>query len=789
MTKINISVHELVDFVLRTGDIDDRVFNQATMQEGSRIHREYQSKQGKNYISEYRIKETIEFEDYLITIQGSIDGIEINKDEVVIEEIKSTNIDLEEFFEKNESWHLGQAEVYAYFYALQNDLEEIKIRLVYISQNSEKVLIKYYKYTRNLLKDLFFKYLGVYVDFLKINRNFIDIKNEAIEKLQFPFQYFRKGQAEIIEKVIETMDENKTTFIEARTGIGKTISFLYSSIKNMNNNNIDKIFYATAKNSGFDSVLKALNILFEEKLRLRCVQITAKEKICINKSANKLCNPDDCPFAKDYYSKINDVIIDSLNKNDLFDKERVLEIAKKNNICPFELSLDLSNYSDLILCDFNYVFDPCAKLIRYFGDTNIIASNKFLLVDEAHNLVTRSRDMYSAEISLKMVGSALDEAKKLKLTRFSKILKEIKERISEYEDDFVENESNHKYEVLDFELINLLMKFKDTYLRMKKKKMDDRLIDLSQVSLEINRFLKILEFFNFSNFVYSMERRKDKNILIKINCLDASEYILRTNTQFKSSLYFSGTLSPFKFYKDLILTSEMEIPFSHIDSPFKDEQIRVLVNDKISLKYKDRDLTINNVVSQINSFVSSKVGNYIVYCPSFEYLFKLMAIIDGKLLKDCDLFFQEKKMTNEEKERFTANFKKNPKKTTIGFCVLGGSFSEGIDLTEDRLIGVIIIGVGYPNISFETMELDRYYREVSNYPSFEYAFVNPGINKIMQAVGRLIRSENDHGMALLIDSRYKGRSYSFLFKKVWKNSRFINDEKDIEMEVKTFYNL
>lgn len=788
MIKVELSVHDLVDFILRTGNIDSRIFNITTMQEGSKIHRSYQSLQGEKYIPEYFLKYSFEYGNYLYSISGRCDGIIIGDNgEIIIDEIKSTNIKLEDFFKQNKKWHLSQAEVYALIYCLTEDICKINVRLTYISQQDGRILINNYKYTKNKLLKRVYSYLDKYSAFLDSQKEFDDLKNISLKNMSFPFENFRKGQKEMIDLTYECIKNKDIYFFEASTGIGKTMSLLFGSLEAIRDKKCNKVFYLSAKNSGFEPIINAIKIIYQKGIKIKSIQITSREKICINKNPNKRCNPDDCPFAKDYYTKLYEIIIYSLKKYDIFDKNTILKISNTFKVCPFELSLDLSLRCDFIVCDYNYLYDPTSYLRRFFDDQNS-DNGSFILVDEAHNLIDRSRSMYSSSISTYKIDSSMKELNKLKNKKLYHNLLEIKEKIEKYRKNIEENNDVITIEALDPDLLLLISKFKNNYLSFKKKDYLTKTLESDDLSLEFNSFLTIYDFYNSRNYKINIYRRNDSDIEIAINCLDASNYINEISKKQTSTIFFSATLSPISYYKKLLLGDENYKNFKW-DSPFEDKNLMVLVKNDVSIKYKDRDLTMGNVLYGIYEFIKNKVGNYIIFSPSFEYLNKLKDLADkSSLFKDYDKYFQTKNMKQVEKDKFLDNFIENPSKTTLAFCVNGGSFSEGIDLISTRLIGVVIIGIGLPSINYENNQLSEYFKS-EGLNGFEFTFVNPGINKIMQSVGRVIRGENDRGMALLIDKRYSNKNYQFLFKDIWKNSVFLKNSEDISSEVEKFYKL
>ena len=782
MEEIDLSVHNLVDFVLRSGDIDDRYFNNSTMQEGSKLHRLYQAKQGENYLSEVFLKRSFEYKNYLFNISGRCDGI-IIEEPVIIDEIKSSNLKLTDFFRKNKNWHLGQAEIYGLIYLLNNNLETINLRLTYLSQVSSNILIKNYKYTKKRLFKRFYSYLDKYISFLEETNNFLEIKRNSFNNLIFPFDFYRQGQKNMIDLTYECIKNNDKYFFEASTGIGKTMSLFYGSLLGLRDSYLEKIFYLTAKNSGFQSILDALKILKKKSnLKIKSIQLTSKEKICLNKNENKACNPDDCIYAKDYYTKLFNVLIYALNKYDTFDQLSILEIAKKFEVCPFELSLDLSERCDLIICDFNYVYDPMVYLKRFF-DAQERKVKSFLLVDEAHNLIDRSRNMYSASLNAETIKKSYFELLKLKNKKLTNLLLKVLDCLSNLSSVY-KIEWTVELDSIDYNLITFLEKFKNSYRIFKKKNYLKKTNKSDVFLLEVLSFLKIFEYYDPKIYRINLDVSKE-NITLTLRCLDASNFLKNITNSLNGAVFFSGTFSPIDYYQKLILGDD-SYKYFFFPSPFEKSNLKVLVNSKVSTKYKDRDLTLNEVIDEILLFIDQKIGNYLIYCPSFSYLDKLKLKIEADFKDDKKFVFQNREMTAEQKDDFLKNFIENPTHTTAGFCVLGGSFAEGIDLKNDRLIGTIIIGVGLPMINFENEQLRKYFDEICQ-KGYEYTYINPGINKVMQAVGRVIRSDEDRGVSLLIDSRYKNTTYRFLFEHFWTNNKFIYDKIMIPLEIKKFY--
>ena len=775
MKQIELSVHELVDFVLRKGDIDSRSFNSMTMQEGTRIHNIYQSKQGSNYLKEYPLKGIFSYEDSLIYLSGRSDGI-ILEEVPIIEEIKSTNCDLNLFFKENEEWHLGQAICYGYLYAIEKGLDKVKIRLTYISQVNNDILKKNYCYKTDELLTKIHQYFDVYFQFARIIETRKNRRNESLSELRFPFSNAREGQMELIDFTKQAIESADSRFAEASTGIGKTMATIFSTLSYLKEDKLDKVFYLCPKNTNFDNAAKALEILNKEGYLLSYTEIRARSKMCPYK-LEKTCNPDDCPLTVGYYSKLKDVLKDCLVHENLLNSEIIDKYAKKYDVCPFELSLDFSVYTDFVVCDYNYAFHPISYLRRFF-EVPDKTYRIFALVDEAHNLIDRARDMFTVTFSEEDYKNLKKELKGYRNPEINKILRKINQDLRLFK-QFEFNDQPIILEQLDSKFIQHITKLRSEINvletdnpKLKLKKGKDFLIDLY-------KFIVINDLLN-DGFKIILDNKYD-NLTIKLFCIDPSSFINKSLFHFLGTLFFSATLTPIDYFQKVNLNRDGFKTIS-LPSPFNPNNFFLIINDNISIKYKDRDKTLEEVVKEINIFVSKKVGNYLIFVPSFEYSRK----IEKYFINDNRFVFQTATMTNKDKDEFLANFKENPQESRIGVCVISGSFAESIDLTGDRLIGVVIVGVGLPQVNFENNLVKDFYiqKEMNGY---EFAYMNPGINKVLQALGRVIRTQNDKGSALIIDSRYAQSHYFSILKDRYKNYTKIKDSNGLIKALNSFY--
>ena len=774
--SLRLSVHQLVDFLLRSGDIDNRVFNRSSMSEGSRLHSEYQGRQSSNYMSEYPLAVSLNIDEIDILLEGRADGIIKKSDgSYVIDEIKTTVEDLKIFHEQNLEWHLGQAKCYAYMFAKSNDLDYIGIKLTYIRQGKEKEqFIDSYYFNFLELEQFVFDLINDYLEFYNIIFQKQEKRNQSIESLAFPFNKYRQGQRELAKYCYATAKKGKRLFVEAPTGIGKTMSTIFPFIKAMKDDEKSKIFYLTAKTPGKEAAHQALKLLKEKGLSFSDIIITAKDKICFCKGQS--CNPDECPYAKGYYDKIQTVLRYAILSYDDFDLALITRIAYENQICPFEFELDLSLFMDVIVCDYNYLFDPISYMKRYFDEDS---SHFLALVDEAHNLVDRSRDMYSSSLSYESFKEARKSVKHSKLHKLKLALSKMNKMFKEYLDD--EEDGNHILENFDDYTYKTIASFITTMQDINKNDNKEMSKELLSFYLDVNRFARILEFVN-DNYLLYVQKEKD-NIILNISCLDASIYLRSCLKALKGAVLFSATLSPLDYFVNTLGGEEKDARLV-LPSPFPKENLKIIIAPNVSIRYKKRDTSYQKVADYISSFVKNKIGNYFIFLPSYEYLHNLMPFIN---IEDADIFEQDREMSDEEKEAFLLNFKPNPEKTALGFVIVGGAFGEGIDLVSDRLIGAVIVGIGMPKINFVSDQIDKYFDE-QGLSGYNYAYLNPGMNKIMQALGRVIRSEEDKGAVLLIDERYLTNEYRDLFKAEWREYEVVFTPKEVSDICKEFFN-
>ena len=775
MKKIKISVRILVELIMKKGSIDNRFVGNIKAIEGIRGHQRVQKSYGDEYTSEVSIKHTFSFDEIEIEVEGRMDGLLIENNKTIIDEIKTTTKDLLLIDENTNPLHWAQVKCYGYMYCIHNGLDNIDLQVTYYNIENKSTRILRQKFKICELEEFFFALINEYKSWASMEKKWMEIRNESIKNLKFPFEEYRQGQREFAVRVYKSIVDSKKCFAMAPTGTGKTVSTLFPAIKAMGEEKTSKIFYLTAKTITREVVNDTIRLMKKQKLNLRSITITAKEKICKMSEIN--CNPDYCLYAEGYFDKINNALKEILNKYDDFSRKNIDEISEVYKLCPFELCLDLTMFSDIVICDYNYIFDPRVYLKRYF---DVKKTDFTFLVDEAHNLLDRSRNMYSAEIN----QDTFIKMKKIIGKKDKRILNLIKEIESYFlEKSKVLDVMKEKYLVENelpkalLELFNTLMKFMDEYLSRSNEENSD-LLDLY---FEVNKFISISNFYdNNYKTIYSDELL---GINIKLFCANPSDLIVEKINRSKSATIFSATLTPLNYYKEIYGSEDGDF-IINLKSPFDVKNRLLMIGDNISTTYDKRKDTAEDIVEYIKACVECKDGNYMVFFPSYKYMELVYEKIRDKYA-DLNVIIQENNMSEEEKEEFLALFNNDNKETNVGFCVLGSHFSEGIDLTEDKLIGIIVVGVGMPQINRERDIIKEQLNE--NNKGFDYAYVYPGMIKVLQAVGRCIRTSKDRGVILLLDNRYSTYRYKSLFPQEWNPYVRIKKPNDIKHLCENFW--
>ena len=790
---IHISVRSLVEFILRSGNIDNRraAASDNAMQEGSRIHRMIQRRMGPEYQAETGLRYTYNAGEYEIVVEGRADGIItesaavpendslVQKPTVTIDEIKGTFQDLKKL-KGPVPVHLAQAKCYAYIYAEQKKLPEIRVRMTYCHIETEQIRYFHYDFTFEELQEWFLEVMEQYRKWADYSFKWQKVRQESIKALQFPYAY-REGQKELATYVYRTIYHKRKLFIEAPTGVGKTISTVFPAVKAMGEGLCERIFYLTAKTITRTVADNTFALLREHGLKCKSVVLTAKDKICFMEETE--CNPEYCPYARGHYDRVNDAMFDLLTHEDVYNREKIEEYAKKHRVCPFEMCLDMSLFSDAVICDYNYLFDPHVYLRRFFSEGT--QGEYIFLIDEAHNLVERGRDMYSATLckedflALKRTVKAYDERIAQNLDKCNRELLALKRecenyRIEEFIDPFVRALTRLGAAFEDY-----LEEHEDSPVRK----------DILEFYFEVSHFLEMYELVDESYVTYS-ELESDGSFILKLFCVNPAKNLRECMMRGRSTILFSATLLPIGYYKRLLGAEEGDYEV-YARSVFRPEKLGLYIGRDVTSKYTRRsDEEYYRIASYINEVIQKRHGNYMLFFPSHAFLRQVYDIYIHYFNADggVECIVQEDYMNEQAREDFLNRFTGNEEcdlnalihmdieieeeKSLAGFCVLGGIFSEGIDLKNDSLIGAVIIGTGLPQVCNEREILKQYFDSWGE-NGFDYAYRYPGMNKVLQAAGRVIRTVDDFGIVSLLDERFLTPAYQRLFPREWENYEIV----------------
>ena len=833
--EIQISVRSLVEFILRSGNIDNRraATPDNAMQEGGRIHRMIQRRMGSEYHPEVLLRYCYHTEKYEIRIDGRADGIiiqptgdlaqvpELTDDKVppacrdrvtvTIDEIKGTYRELHKLKEAVPV-HLAQAKCYAYIYGMQNELKHIRVRLTYCNIDTEEIKYFHFEYDMEELSAWFQDVMSQYRKWADFQFEWQNARQESIKGLPFPFSY-REGQKELITYVYQTIYHKKKLFIEAPTGVGKTISTLFPAVMSMGEGRGQKIFYLTAKTITRTVADDAIELMRQKGLKFKSVILTAKDKICFMEETE--CNPEFCPYAKGHYDRINDAIYDLLTHSDNFNRETIEAYARAHQVCPFEMCLDMSLFADAVICDYNYLFDPHVYLKRFF--TEGVREDYIFLIDEAHNLVDRGREMYSAVLykedflALKKAVKDYDVKMYRQLEKCNKELLELKRACEDYE--YLDEEEAAPFVRSVVRLSGIMEAYLEEHEESPVKK------EILDFYFEVSHFLLINDKLDDSYVIYT-QLQPDGGFFIKLLCVNPSKNLRECMMRGRSTILFSATLLPVQYYKRLLGADEGDYEV-YARSVFDSRKKGLFIAEDVTSRYTRRsEMEYYNIASYIHKVVSRREGNYMIFFPSHAFLKNVYEVYYNYFYdpESVECLIQEEYMDEESRELFLKRFRGTDEaetgvmredgivhpgmeelrsaihmdieveegKSLLGFCVMGGIFSEGIDLKNDSLIGAIIVGTGLPQVCIEREILKQYF-DAQGDNGFDFAYRYPGMNKVLQAAGRVIRTVEDVGIVVLLDERFLMQPYLRMFPREWEEYERVSLER-IEKRVERFWN-
>ena len=754
-----ISVRNLVEFILQSGDLDSRrgTMDKEAMQKGSRLHRKLQKQMGSAYRAEVSLKQRTGYEDLDIQVEGRADGIFTESEEVWIDEIKGIYGNVEQLTQPI-AVHKAQAMCYGYIYGIQKGLTQIGIQMTYVNLDTEVVKRFRELLSIEILEEWYGKLLDEYHKWLSYQLRWKSERNESLQNLEFPFPY-REGQRKMVSSVYHAIGTGRQIFVQAPTGVGKTMSTIFPAVRAVGEGKGGTIFYLTAKTITRTVAQEAFEVLRKKGMKYKVVTITAKEKLCFLEEPK--CSPEDCPYAKGHFDRVNHAVYELWTTKNRYDRETIREHAEKWQVCPFEMCLDLALWVDAVICDYNYVFDPTVHLKRFFGDG--IGGDYIFLIDEAHNLAERGREMYSASVcreNVLLVRKAMkDKAPRLyrSLGKLNKQLKELQEGCENY---LVLPGTG----TVTMTILKIQGEFDSFLEEHKDVELED---EVRQFYFDIRNFLNIEELVD-ENYVVYVENGEDGRFRLKLFCVNPAENLGEYLKKGRSAVFFSATLLPMGYYRK-VLSSRQDDYGIYVESPFSKENRCILSAGDVSSLYSRRGYEeYCKIAEYIARTVWQKKGNYMVFFPSYKMMEEVYLVYEEEFSTSwVRCICQNSAMKEGEREEFLQEFEQN-EKSLVAFCIMGGIFSEGIDLLGEKLIGAILVGTGLPQVGNERELLRSFYTEKGE-NGFDYAYRYPGMNKVLQAAGRVIRTKEDQGVILLLDKRFRQREYSNLFPVEWND--------------------
>ncbi len=778
--SLNVAVRQLVEHTLRSGDLNFEFLGSARSIEAIRAHQKIQRSRPEHYLAEVPVSFQLETDEFILTVGGRVDGIyglsgQDKSDRVIIDEIKTTTRELDYYDQNQNPLHWGQAKSYGYLYALENGLDDVDIQLTYYQIDTAETRQFKRRYSTKELEAFFQDIVARYLQWARTLSQWQQLRDQSIRQLEFPFSAYRPGQRRMAVEVYRTIQNHGQLIVQAATGIGKTMAAIFPAVKAIPETFSPKIFFLTARTTGRTVAEKAVDLLRDRGLRIKSLTLTAKDKICFNPDST--CTPDECIYARGHFDRVNDALAD-IFQQDAFTRLTIEEVARSFRVCPFEFSLDLSLWTDLIVCDYNYAFDPRVYLRRFFLEAS---GDYIFLIDEAHNLVDRSREMFSAEIR-KQLFLDVRRAVKLELPQVYKSLSRINTWLVKARKKCQENGGPRSEKTPPEKLYPLLRVFlnhTERWLSLNHKtSFREQLLELY---FAVNSFMRVAE--QYDDCYATFFEPFDKDLRVKLFCIDPSNQLRQALNRCKAALFFSATMTPAGYFKKMFGCQE-SADHLILPSPFPAENLKILLAVNASTLYRQRNRTAPEITRTLIALVDQKKGNYFLFFPSYEYMLMIHKLFVAES-PHTSTIVQKPQMAESEKDTFLDRFAQENPETLVGFTVMGGIFGEGIDLMGERLCGAAIIGVGLPGISPER-ELIREYFAATYGMGFEYAYQYPGINRVLQAAGRVIRSEKDRGVVLFIGQRYSTVRYRSLLPNEWRPAS-IQRKSQFKLELEKFW--
>ncbi|CRM10367.1 MULTISPECIES: ATP-dependent DNA helicase [Pseudomonas] len=732
----SVAVRALCEFTAKVGDLDLRFTPSPSAQEGIVGHRTVASRRSAHYQNEV----ALEGEHEQLKVRGRADGYDPDSNR--LEEVKTYRGDLKAQPANHRQLHWAQVKVYGWLMCQKLGLDEIELALVYFDIVGEGETLLKQRFAAPDLERFFKQQCALFLDWAHQQMQHREARNRDAQGLAFPHAEFRSGQRSLAESVYKAVSTGRCLMAQAPTGIGKTVGTLFPMLKALAPQQLDKVFFLTAKTPGRKLALDAAQVLYDSspELSLQVLELVARDKAC--EHLDKACHGDSCPLARGFYDRLP-AARQAAARVRLLDQRHLREVALAHDVCPYYLSQEMARWTDVVVADYNYYFDFGAML---FGLAQLNQWRVAVLVDEAHNLVERARSMYSASLdqySLKTLRDSAPEPLKKPLQRLNREWNALhKDQLAPYQ----------AYAAKPDKLLQALSQCASAMGDYFNDHPEALSGDLQAFYFEALQFNKVAELFN-EHFIFDISKRqfsaKRSSSTLCLRNVVPAEFIRPRLTAARSSVLFSATLSPRHYYADL-LGLPPDTAWVDVESPFKAEQLQVSIVDRISTRFVHRQASLEPIVELIARQFATQPGNYLAFFSSFDYLQQVAQLL-AERHPQIALWLQSRGMAEAERQAFLDQF--TPHSQGVGFAVLGGAFGEGIDLPGARLIGAFIATLGLPQLNPVNEQMKARMGAIFG-AGYDYTYLYPGIQKVVQAAGRVIRSQHDRGVVMLIDDRF-----------------------------------
>ena len=745
----SIAVRALCEFTAKVGDLDLRFTPSPTALEGIVGHRTVASRRSEDYQSEVALEGLFKS----LKVKGRADGYDPAQN--CLEEVKTYRGDLSKQPANHRQLHWAQAKVYGWLMCQKLQLERINLALVYFDIVSEKETCLVESFSAGQLQAFFEEHCLLFLHWAEQEMVHRERRNRAAQQLKFPHAGFRPGQRHLAESVFKALSTGCCLMAQAPTGIGKTVGTLFPMLKALAPQQLDKVFFLTAKTPGRKLALDAAQVILDssDALPLRILEMIARDKAC--EHPDKACHGESCPLAQGFYDRLP-AARQAASERSLLNQSALRQVALEHGVCPYYLSQEMARWADVVVADYNYYFDFSALL---FGLAQANQWKVATLVDEAHNLVERGRQMYSASLD----QSALNGVRKTAPEALKKPLQRVNR-----EWNALHNQQAGVYQAYDSPPQKLLQALSSCsasigdYLNDHPQGLDSA---LQNFYFEMLQFCRVGELFD-EQFLFDiskrdLERKKNLSQVCLRNVVPAG-FIGPRLTAARSTVLFSATLSPRHYYADLLGTPANTV-WIDVESPFHADQLQVHIVNQISTRFVHRQASLAPIVELIAQQFSRRPGNYLAFFSSFDYLQQVAQLL-AERYPQINLWSQSRGMVEEQRQQFLDQF--TAESQGVGFAVLGGAFGEGIDLPGARLIGAFIATLGLAQLNPVNEQLKRRMAAIFG-AGYDYTYLYPGVQKVVQAAGRVIRTQQDQGVVMLIDDRFGESKVRQLLPRWW----------------------